>query len=77
MGTIYRHNVTADEIKSLRRIIPGRRIDNRDDYEKTMNEDLKYADLFRLYMIRGEKERAMNYYDKIEDKVLRYLLKGH
>jgi len=76
MGTIYNHNVTRDEINKLKRMIPGRRITDKNNYEKMMSRDIKLADLYRLYKIRGDYNQAKYFFNKIEDATLRYLLKN-
>jgi hypothetical protein len=55
-------------------MIPGRSIVNREDYEKSTNNDLLNADLFRLYSLRKEKRTAKEYFEKIKDETLRYFL---
>lgn len=75
MGTIYNHNITPDEVKKLRRMILRKFIDNRSEYEKSMSNDIKNADLYRLYSIRGQKKTAESYFEKIQDKILKHLLK--
>jgi hypothetical protein len=76
MGTIYRHNLTKEEIKKLSKMIPGRTINNKHDYEKRTEDDIKLADLYRLYNLRGKEKQAQYYFNKIEDDILKYLLKG-
>lgn len=55
-------------------MIPGRIIDNKKFYEYELDNDLRNADLYRLYLIRGDKEIAKNYFNKIEDEVLKHFL---
>ncbi len=75
MGTIYRHNITANELNQLIKMIPGREIDDKADYENEFCSDIKYADLFRLYSLRGMKQEAQFYFNKIKDDTLKFLLK--
>lgn len=74
MGSIYRMNVTTEEINRLSKMIPGRKIKNKFEYETKMTSGLKFADLFRLFSIRGDKVKAQKYFEKIEDNILKYLL---
>ncbi|MFO7447947.1 MAG: hypothetical protein R6W90_16410 [Ignavibacteriaceae bacterium] len=74
METIYSHNITADELNKLGKMIPGREIDSESEYRDKISEEIKYADLFRLYSIRGKKEKAKLFLDKINDRVLKFLL---
>jgi hypothetical protein len=76
MGTIHRHNLSAEEISRLSRMIPGREINNKQEYESTTEDDIKLADLYRLYTLRGKEKQAQYYFNKIEDNILKYLLKG-
>ncbi len=75
METIYNHNITSSELKVLDKMTPGRVIDNQSNYESSYSSDIFYADLFRLYNMRGNTERAEFYFEKIQDKMLRFLLK--
>ena len=74
MSSIYNHNITLDELERLCKMIPGRSIVNREDYEKSTNNDLLNADLFRLYSLRKEKRTAKEYFEKIKDDTLRFFL---
>lgn len=74
METIYKHNISEEEIRTLSRMIPGRKISDRLLYETSASNDLRNADLFRLYLIRKNREKARNYFEKIEDDTLKYLL---
>lgn len=74
MASIYNHNITPDEMVQLSKLIPGRNIENKEDYEKSSSTDLLNADLFRLYSLRKEKRTAKEYFEKIKDDTLRYFL---
>ncbi len=74
METIYEHNMSQDELNALSKMIPGRIIDKKKYYQFELDNDLRNADLYRLYKIRGEEEKASRYYDKIEDEILKYFL---
>ncbi len=74
MSSIYNHNITSDEMVRLSKMIPGRSIVNKEDYEKSTNNDLLNADLFRLYSLREENRTAIEYFGKIKDETLRFFL---
>lgn len=74
MASIYNHNITSDEMVRLSKMIPGRSIVSKTDYEKSTNSDLLNADLFRLYSLRKERKIAKEYFEKIKDETLRYFL---
>ncbi len=74
METIYQHDITFDELIRLNKMLPGRRINDEKEYNDKFSKDIKYADLFRLYSIRKEREIAESYLNKIEDPTLKYLL---
>ncbi len=74
METIYEHNISQDELNVLSKMIPGRIIAIKKFYQFELDNDLRNADLYRLYKIRGEEEKASKYYEKIEDEILKYFL---
>jgi len=55
-------------------MIPGRKIDDKFKYINSLPDDLYLADLFRLYLIRGDKQKAELYLNKIEDNMLKIFL---
>lgn len=74
MASIYNHNITTEEMIRLRKMIPGRNILDKDQYEQSTSDDLLYADLFRLYSIRKEMRTAKEYFEKIKDETLKFFL---
>lgn len=74
MPNIFHHKVTPSEIKEIDKMTPGRQIDEKSRYENSTDDDLNNADLFRLYTIRGEKQKAKLFFSKIKDKTLKYFL---
>lgn len=77
MDTIYDHNVSEKELHILDKMTPGRIIDhNRQNYMKYCSSDLLFADLFRLYDLRGDNHKSQFYFDQIQDVTLKYLLKN-
>lgn len=74
METIFEHNVTKKELELLRSFNPIGRISNRESYLKEENEDKSLADLYRLYVLRGDNFRAEEFLNRIRDDHYKYLL---
>ncbi len=75
MENIYSHKISPDELKTLGKMIPGRKIDKKQSYENSLEDDLIYADLYRLYSLRKDKTKAMEFFNRIKDSTLKYFLK--
>ena len=76
MENIFEHNISKTEIDKLDKMTPGRKISNKKSYLKSISKDISYADLYRLYLVRGEKQLAQKYFNKIKDETLKYFLIG-
>ncbi len=74
METIFDHNVTGVELELLNSFIPSRAIRSRDKYLTSINLDKSNADLYHLYMLRGENTKAELYLSKIKDPNYKYIL---
>lgn len=74
MENIFEHTISDEEIRQLNKMIPGRKISDKHSYVGITSKDIKYADLYRLYSIRGEKQNAKSFLNKINDDILKYLL---
>ena len=74
METIFNHNITTNEIQILNILNPGRKIKDIIDYKSSTDDDLRYADLSRLYSMRGNQEAAEKYFKGIKDPTLKYFL---
>ena len=61
--TIYDHGVTESEILALTNGYP----ETQEEYFEALSQDGAYADLFRLYRLRGNKDKASYYLERIED----------
>jgi len=59
--TIFDHNLTETERKRLWSKIP------KEKY-LALDSDTKYHDLYRLYIMRGDKETAEKYYQLISEE---------
>jgi hypothetical protein len=60
MESIFDHNVTASELDYL-----FIKYKNREDYEALTQSHSKYADLYLLYNLRGDGEKAEYYLEKV------------
>jgi hypothetical protein len=76
LKNIFEHNISKDEIDKLDKMTPGRKITNKKNYLKSISKDISYADLYRLYLVRGEKQIAQKYLNKIKDQTLKYFLEN-
>jgi hypothetical protein len=72
--TIFEHNVTKKELELLKGFNPVGKISNRENYLKEKNEDRSLADLYRLYVLRGDDFKAEQFLNKIHDTRYKYLL---
>jgi hypothetical protein len=72
--TIFEHNVTKKELELLKGFNPVGKITSRESYVKEKNEDRSLADLYRLYVLRGDNHKAEEFLDKINDMRYKYLL---
>ena len=61
--TIYNHNVTEAEILQLTNGYP----ESKEEYIYALGQDSAYADLYRLYAIRHETDKAFFYLEQIQD----------
>ncbi len=67
METIFDHNVTGVEIDLLNSFIVSKGIRDKENYENNLDRDRSYSDLFHLYSIRGEMDKAEVYFNKIKN----------
>ena len=74
METIFDHNVTGLELELLNSFIPSRVIRNKEKYVVNVNTDKSYADLYHLYVLRGENKIAEQYLKMIRDSEYKYIL---
>ena len=74
METIFDHNVTGMELELLNSFIPSRVIRNKEKYMVNVDLDKSYADLYHLYLLRGEINKADYFLKKIKDPKYKYLL---
>ena len=61
--TIYDHGVTESEILQMTDGYP----ETKEEYFEVLSSDGALADLYRLYVIRDQPEKAMFYLEQIQD----------
>ena len=74
METIFEHNVTKKELELLKAFYPVCRISSRESYIQEKNEDSSLADLYRLYVLRGDNIKAEEFLNRISDNSYKYIL---
>ena len=67
METIFEHNVTKLEIEMLISCAPHKTMRNKDKYQQYCNIDTINSDLYRLFIIRDQNEKAESYFKKIKE----------
>jgi hypothetical protein len=65
MESIFDHNITASELEYL--FIKYKK---REDYESFTQAHSKYADLYLLYNLRGDGDKAEYYLEKVVGEAL-------
>ena len=58
--TIFDHGVTDDELSELM-------LESKNDYLYSIDQDTAYVDLYWLYDMRGDTNKAHKYLDSIQD----------
>ena len=70
--TIFDHNVTDEEIKDL----CGYLVD-KDEFIAEDSQNAHYATIYRLLMMRGEKEKARVYFDMLPNTLGKWFSLGN
>jgi hypothetical protein len=70
--TIFDHGVTDAEIQALTDGYP----ETQEEYFYGLDHDSAYADLFRLYRLRGDTDKAAYFMEKIEDNSFKFQFKA-
>lgn len=63
METIFDHQITQAELEALAGPLDW----TREDFEK-FSQESNYANIYRLYIYRGDFEKAENYLSKVKTK---------
>ncbi len=63
METVFDHSPTAEELRYL--FLSGQ---TRESYLAThQDQETEYGNIYALYMIRGQREKALEYLERIRD----------
>jgi hypothetical protein len=65
METIFDHNVTGVELEVLNSFIPSKAIGKRENYLEKTDGEKSFTDLYHLYVLRGESDKAEKYLNQI------------
>jgi hypothetical protein len=68
METIFEYNVTKLEIEMLTSCAPPKHRWDKDKYVQFSDTDTINSDLYRLFIIRNQNEKAECYLDKIKER---------
>ena len=68
METIFEHNVTRLEIEMLTSCAPHKYRRNIDKYLQYSDTNTINSDLYRLFILRNQNEKAESYLDKIKER---------
>jgi|GEM_PF-936213 len=72
LETIFDHGITDDELWQLTDGNP----EPLDEYLYGLSQDSAYADLYRLYGIRGNTDRALYFMEQIQDQGFKFQFKA-
>ena len=68
METIFEHDVTKLEIEMLTSCAPNKTKRDKDKYLKSSDIDTINSDLYKLFIIRDQNEKAESYLEKIRER---------
>ena len=68
METIFEHDVTKLEIEKITSCVPHRDFKTKEIYSKVTDTDTIYLDLYKLYTLRDELEKAESFLKKVKDQ---------
>jgi hypothetical protein len=68
METIFEHNITKLEIEMLTSCAPHKHRWDKDKYLQFSDADTVNSDLYRLFIIRNQNEKAESYLEKIKER---------
>ena len=68
METIFEHDVTKLEIEKITSCAPHKDFRTKDNYTKVTDVDTMYMDLYRLFTIRDEIEKAESFLKKVKEQ---------
>jgi hypothetical protein len=66
--TIFEHGATKLEIEKITSCAPHKDIRTKEAYTKFTKIDTIYLDLYKLYILRDQVEKAEGYLKKVKDQ---------
>jgi hypothetical protein len=67
METIFEHDVTKLEIEKITSCAPHKDFRTKETYTKVTDVDTMYMDLYRLFTIRDDVEKAESFLKKVKE----------
>ena len=67
METIFEHDVTKLEIEKITSCAPHKNFRTKEAYTKITDIDTIYSDLYKLYTLRNEIEKAESFLKKVRE----------
>ena len=68
METIFEHDVTKLEIEKITSCAPHKDFRTKETYTKVTDVDTMYMDLYRLFTIRDDIEKAESFLKKVKEQ---------
>jgi hypothetical protein len=68
METIFEHDVTKLEIEKITSCAPHKDFRTKETYTKVTDTDTMYMDLYKLFTIRDDIERAESFLKKVKEQ---------
>jgi hypothetical protein len=68
METIFEHDVTKLEIEKITSCAPHKDFRSKETYTKVTDVDTMYMDLYRLFTIRDDIEKAESFLKKVKEQ---------
>jgi hypothetical protein len=68
METIFEHNVTKLEIEKITSCAPHKEFRTKEAYSKLTDIDTIYMDLYKLFTLRNEVEKAESFLKNVKEQ---------
>jgi hypothetical protein len=68
METIFEHDVTKLEIEKITSCAPHKDFRTKETYTKVTDADTIYMDLYKLFTIRNDIEKAESFLKKVKEQ---------
>jgi uncharacterized membrane-anchored protein YjiN (DUF445 family) len=67
MDTIFEHNITKLEMEMITSCAPHKDFKTRESYTKNTNSDTINSDLYKLYTLRNQIEKAESFLKNVKE----------